>query len=130
MQPLTNLLPSAYLKIAEEVKVPLVHLVKAIALFEEGATIPFLARYSKEVTGNMDEEQLRLLGDRLAYHRDLEERRQTVLRSIEEQGKLTPELRAKIEATLDKNELEDLYLPYKPKRKTRASAAREKGLEP
>src|SRR3989442_13557057 len=108
MQPLTNLLPSAYVKIAEEVKVPLVYLVKAIALFEEGATIPFLARYRKEVTGNMDEEQLRLLGDRLAYYRDLEERRQTVLRSIWEQGKLTPELRAKTEATSKKNHAKDL----------------------
>ena len=130
MLPLTNLLPSAYLKISEEVRVPLVHLVKAISLFEEGATVPFLARYRKEVTGNMDEEQLRLLQERLGYFRELEERRQTVLKTIEEQGKLTPELRAKLEATLDKNELEDLYQPYKPKRKTRASAAREKGLEP
>ncbi|HYM09696.1 MAG TPA: Tex family protein [Bryobacterales bacterium] len=130
MQPLTNLPPAAYLKIAEEVKVPLVNLVKAITLFEEGATVPFLARYRKEVTGNMNEEQLRLLEDRLAYYRDLEDRRQTVLRSIEEQGKLTPDLRAKLEAILEKNELEDLYLPYKPKRRTRASAAREQGLEP
>jgi uncharacterized protein len=130
MLPLTNLLPSAYLKISEEVRVPLVHLVKAISLFEEGATVPFLARYRKEATGNMDEEQLRLLQERLAYFRELEDRRQTVLKTIEEQGKLTPELRAKLEATLDKNELEDLYQPYKPKRKTRASAAREKGLEP
>jgi uncharacterized protein len=130
MQPLTNLPPAAYLKIAEEVKVPLVNLVKAITLFEEGATVPFLARYRKEVTGNMDEEQLRLLSGRLEYFSNLEERRQTVLRSIEEQGKLTPELRAKIEAVLEKNELEDLYLPYKPKRKTRAAMAREQGLEP
>src|SRR5712692_3443125 len=130
MQPLTNLLPAAYLKIAEEVKVPLVNLVQAITLFEEGATVPFLARYRKEVTGNMNEEQLRLLSDRLDYFRELEERRQTILKSIEEQGKLTPELKAKIEASFEKHELEDLYLPYKPKRKTRASTAREQGLEP
>ena len=130
MQPLTNLLPAAYLKIAEEVKVPLVNLVKAITLFEEGATVPFLARYRKEVTGNMNEEQLRLLSERLDYFRDLEERRQTVLRTIQEQGKLTPELKATIEAVLEKNELEDIYLPFKPKRRTRASVAREQGLEP
>jgi uncharacterized protein len=130
MQPLTNLLPSAYLKLAEEVKVPLVYLVKTIELMEAGATIPFLARYRKEATGNLDEDRLRLLEQRLEYHRDLEERRKTVLKTIEEQGKLTAELRAKIEATLDKNDLEDLYLPYKPKKRTRASVAREKGLEP
>ncbi|MBI3666974.1 MAG: RNA-binding transcriptional accessory protein, partial [Acidobacteria bacterium] len=130
MQPLTNLLPLEYLRIAEEVKVPLSNLVKAIALLEEGATVPFLARYRKEVTGNMDEEQLRLLQERLEYFLELGERRRTVLRSIEEQGKLNPELRARIEATLQKNELEDLYLPYKPRRKTRADAAREKGLGP
>ncbi len=130
MQPLTNLLPSAYLKLAEEVKAPLVHLVKTIELMEGGATIPFLARYRKEATGNLDEERLRLLERRLAYYRELEDRRKTVLKTIEEQGKLTAELRARIEAVLDKNELEDLYLPYKPKRKTRASVAREKGLEP
>lgn len=130
MQPLTNLLPSAYVKLAEEVATPLVHLVKTIELMEAGATIPFLARYRKEATGNMDEDRLRLLEQRLEYHRDLEDRRKTVLKTIEEQGKLTAELRAKIEAILDKNELEDLYLPYKPKRKTRASVAREKSLEP
>ncbi|MBI3694408.1 MAG: RNA-binding transcriptional accessory protein, partial [Acidobacteria bacterium] len=130
MQPLTNLPPAVLLKIAEEVKVALVDLVQAITLFEEGATVPFLARYRKEATGNMNEEQLRLLEERLAYFRELEERRQTVLRSIEEQGKLTPELRARIDGVLEKNELEDLYLPYRPKRKTRASVAREQGLEP
>src|SRR4026209_2248701 len=118
MQPLTNLLPSAYLKLAEEVKVPLVFLVETIELMEAGATIPFLARYRKEATGNLDEDRLRLLEQRLEYHRDLEERRKTVLKTIEEQGKLTAELRAKIEATLDKNDLEDLYLPYKPKKRT------------
>jgi len=130
MQPLTNLPPAAYLRISQEVRTALANLVKVITLIEEGATVPFLARYRKEATGNMDEEQLRLLQARLAYYRDLEDRRQTVLRSIEEQGKLVPELKAIIEATFDRNELEDLYLPYKPKRRTRAAAAREKGLEP
>jgi uncharacterized protein len=130
MQPLTNLPPVAYVKLAEEVGVPLVHLVQTIELLEGGATIPFLARYRKEATGNLDEERLRLLERRLAHYRDLEEHRKTVLKAIEEQGKLTAELRAKIEAVLDHNELEDFYLPYKPRKKTRASSAREKGLEP
>jgi uncharacterized protein len=130
MQPLTNLQPAAYVRLAEEVNVPLVHLLSTITLLEEGATVPFLARYRKEATGNLDEDRLRLLQRRLEYYRDLEERRTTVLKTIEEQGKLTPDLRARIEALLDKHELEDLYLPYKPKKKTRASVAREKGLEP
>ena len=94
------------------------------------ATVPFIARYRKEVTGNLDEVQIRSIEEKLAYFRELEERRATILKSIEEQGKLTPELKGKIEATLEKNELEDLYLPYKPKRRTKASIAREKGLEP
>src|SRR5215212_11330509 len=101
-----------------------------IELLDEGATVPFIARYRKEVTGNLDEVQIRAIEEKLAYFRELEERRKTVLETIESQGKLTPELRARIEATLEKNELEDLYLPYKPKRRTKASIAREKGLEP
>jgi uncharacterized protein len=103
---------------------------QTVALLEEGATVPFIARYRKEVTGELDEVQIRLLQERLAYHTELNERRQTVLASIEEQGKLTPELRAQIEAVRQKTELEDLYLPYKPKRRTKASIARERGLEP
>src|SRR5690606_4338883 len=91
-----------------------------IALFEEGATVPFIARYRKERTGELDEVQVRRIGERLSYHQDLEERRATILRTIEEQGKLTPELRARLEAVRQKTELEDLYLPYKPKRRTRA----------
>jgi uncharacterized protein len=130
MQPLTNLPPVAYVKLAEEVGVPLVHLVQTIELLEGGGTIPFLARYRKEATGSLDEERLRLLERRLAYYRDLEDHRNAVLKTIEEQGKLTAELRAKIEAVLDRNELEDFFLPFKPKKKTRASSAREKGLEP
>ena len=101
-----------------------------IGLLDEGATVPFIARYRKEVTGNLDEVQIRNVQEKLEYFRELEDRRETVLRSIDEQGKLTPELKSKIEATLEKNELEDLYLPYKPKRRTKAMIAREQGLEP
>lgn len=101
-----------------------------VALLEEGATVPFIARYRKEVTGELDEVQIRLVQERLAYHKELNERRQTILKSIEEQGKLTPELGRKIAASRQKTELEDLYLPFKPKRRTKASIARERGLEP
>ncbi len=102
----------------------------AIGLLDEGATVPFIARYRKEATGNLDEVRIREIQDKVEYFRELEERRETVLRTIEEQGKLTPELGARIRAALEKNELEDLYLPYKPKRRTKASIAREKGYEP
>ncbi len=105
-------------------------LVATIALFDEGGTVPFIARYRKEATGNLDEVKIQAIQEKLEYHRELEDRKSTVLDSIKEQGKLTPELQARIEKTLDKSELEDLYLPYKPKRKTKASVAREKGLEP
>ncbi|WP_051378511.1 Tex family protein [Derxia gummosa] len=102
----------------------------AIALLDEGATVPFIARYRKEVTGGLDDTQLRLLAERLVYLRELEDRRAAVLASIAEQGKLTPELEAAIKAADTKQTLEDLYLPYKPKRRTRAQIARENGLEP
>ena len=102
----------------------------AIALLDEGATVPFIARYRKEVTGGLDDIQLRLLEERLGYLRELWDRRDTVLRSIEEQGKLTDELRAEILGADTKQRLEDLYLPYKPKRRTKAQIAREAGLEP
>jgi protein Tex len=102
----------------------------ALELFAEGATIPFVARYRKERTEEMDEVQLRDLQDRYNYLTEIEERKTTILNSIREQGKLTDELQAKIETCLQKNELEDLYLPYRPKRRTRAAIAREKGLEP
>jgi uncharacterized protein len=92
--------------------------------------VPFIARYRKEATGNLDEVQILAIEESLAYFRDLASRRETILASIAEQGKLTDELKARIEATLDKAELEDLYLPYKPKRCTKATIAREKGLEP
>ncbi|WP_155742345.1 Tex family protein, partial [Xanthomonas graminis] len=102
----------------------------AIALLDEGASVPFIARYRKEVTGGLDDTQLRNLETRLSYLRELEERRAAVLASIDEQGKLSAELRAEIVAADTKSRLEDLYLPYKPKRRTRAQIAREAGLEP
>ena len=101
-----------------------------LALFDEGATVPFIARYRKERTGSLDEIQIRDLGHRYTYFKELAERKQTVRTTIREQGKLTPELEQRIDATLSKTELEDLYLPYKPKRQTRATRARDAGLEP
>ena len=101
-----------------------------ITLLDEGNTVPFIARYRKEMTGSMDEEQIRAVEDRIKYLRTLEERKATVLKSIEEQGKLTPELAEKINAAMKLQEVEDLYLPYKPKRKTRATVAKAKGLAP
>ena len=102
----------------------------AVALFEEGATLPFIARYRKERTGGLTETQLKHIQDRLAYHRALHDRKRTVLDSLREQGALTPELERRIAECREKQALEDLYLPYKPKRRTRAQAAREKGYGP
>jgi uncharacterized protein len=102
----------------------------AVDLLQEGATVPFIARYRKEHTGELDEVQIRLIEEQLAYFSELEERKVTVLKSIDEQGKLTPELRERIESSRQKTEVEDLYLPYKPKRRTKATIARERGLEP
>lgn len=102
----------------------------AVSLLDEGATVPFIARYRKEVTGGLDDSQLRLLEERLHYLRELNERRDTVLRSIEEQGKMTPELKMAIETATDKTTLEDLYLPYRKKRRTKAQMALEAGLLP
>jgi uncharacterized protein len=102
----------------------------AIGLLDEGATVPFIARYRKEVTGGLDDSQLRLLAERLIYVRELDARRDTILESIRSQGKLTEELESKIAAVATKAELEDIYLPYKPKRRTRAEIARERGLGP
>ncbi len=105
--------------------------VAAVArLLAEGNTIPFIARYRKEAHGNLDEVQISKVQERLSYYSELEDRRATILKSIEEQGKLTDELRRKIESCMQKNALEDLYQPYKPKRRTRAMIAKEKGLEP
>ena len=101
-----------------------------LALFDEGATVPFIARYRKERTGTLDEIQVRDLLHKYTYYKELEERRQTILESIKSQGKLTEELEKKINETLSKTELEDLYLPYKPKRTTRATKAKDAGLEP
>ncbi len=101
-----------------------------VALFDEGNTIPFVARYRKEVTGGLDEEQLRQIEERMSYLRRLSERKEAVIRSVEEQGKLTPELAAAFQAATTLQALEDLYLPFKPKRRTRATIARELGLEP
>ena len=101
-----------------------------IGLLDEGGTVPFIARYRKEATGALDEVQIREIEDKLGYFRDLVSRRETILASIAEQGKLVDELKRKIEASVDKSELEDLYLPYRPKRRTKATIAREKGLEP
>lgn len=101
-----------------------------VGLLQEGATVPFIARYRKEQTGELDEVQIRTIEEQLAYFSELEERKVTILRSIEEQGKLTPELRAQIESSRQKTGIEDLYLPYKPKRRTKATIARERGLAP
>ncbi|MBD2070200.1 RNA-binding transcriptional accessory protein [Leptolyngbya sp. FACHB-671] len=116
--------------LANELSLKPLQIQNALELFGEGATVPFIARYRKERTGEMDETQLRNLFDRYTYLTELEERKQSILESIAQQDKLTDELRTKIEACLQKNELEDLYLPYRPKRRTRAAIAREKGLEP
>jgi protein Tex len=122
--------PEILLHIAQTLNLPMHGLVAVIDLLDEGGTVPFIARYRKEATGNLDEVQIRDIEEKLAYFRELADRRETILASIAEQGKLTDELKARIEATLDKSELEDLYLPYKPKRRTKATIAREKGLEP
>ncbi|MEI9419739.1 Tex family protein [Mesorhizobium sp. Cs1299R1N1] len=116
--------------IAVEIKARPEQAAAAIGLLDEGATVPFVARYRKEVTGGLDDTQLRDLAERLVYLRELDARRDTILGSIREQGKLTPDLEAKIGAVATKAELEDIYLPYKPKRRTKAEIARERGLGP
>jgi protein Tex len=118
------------LQIAAELKVRPAQVNAAVTLLDGGATVPFIARYRKEVTDNLDDIQLRELESRLGYLRELEDRRAAVLKSIEEQGKLTPELAAAIDAAPTKQELEDLYLPFKQKRRTKGMIAREAGLEP
>ena len=118
------------LRIAAELGVHPNQVDAAVRLLDDGATVPFIARYRKEATGNLDDTQLRTLDERLGYLRELEERRAAILQSIEEQGKMTPELRAGLEDAETKQRLEDLYLPYKPKRRTKAQIAREAGLEP
>ncbi|MDV3222562.1 MAG: RNA-binding transcriptional accessory protein, partial [Intrasporangium sp.] len=117
-------------RIAEELGVRAGQVQAAVGLLDGGATVPFVARYRKEVTGGLDDAQLRTLEERLGYLRELEERRAAVIASIDEQGKLTEELRAQLLAAGTKARLEDIYLPYKPKRRTKAQIARESGLEP
>ena len=116
--------------LAAELAAASIQIQAAVSLLDDGATVPFIARYRKEATGGLDDTQLRTLAERLQYLRELEERRAAVLKSIDEQGKLTPELQAQIEAADNKTALEDLYLPYKPKRRTKAQTARENGLQP
>jgi uncharacterized protein len=116
--------------VAQELGLAAASVAATAKLLAEGATIPFIARYRKEVTGGLDEVELRNVEERLAYVKELEERRASILAEIEKQGKLTPELQAKIVKASQKAELEDLYLPYKPKRRTKAMIARERGLEP
>ncbi len=123
-------LTALLLKLAQDVNIPLRQVMAVVELLDAGNTVPFIARYRKEATGNLDEVAIRAIQERKAYLVELEDRRQTILKSIESQGKLTEELSKKILACTCKNSLEDLYLPYKPKRRTKAMIAREKGLEP
>ena len=111
--------------IAADIQARPAQVAAAVGLLDDGCTVPFVARYRKEVTGGLDDTQLRLLEERLGYLRELEKRREVILGSIRDQGKLTPELEAKIVAADTKQGLEDLYLPYRPKRRTLAAIARE-----
>ena len=138
-QPLLNMnagnepdvgLEMALPRLVEELSITPRQIVAVATLLAEGNTLPFIARYRKEAHGNLDEVQIGKIQERLTYYRDLEERRATILKSVNEQGKLTEELKGKIEACGSKTALEDLYLPFKPKRRTRAMIAREKGLDP
>ena len=122
--------PLALLQLTSTLKISMHSLVAVVSLLDEGGTVPFIARYRKEATGNLDEVQIRAIEEKLAYFRDLMSRRTTILATIDEQGKLTDELKAKIESTFDRAELEDLYLPFRPKRRTKAMIARNRGLEP
>ena len=115
--------------LAEELQIGRHQAEAAVKLIDEGNTIPFIARYRKEAHGTLDDEQLRKLYERLTYLRNLEEKKEQVLASIEEQGKLTPELKAQIVAAETQVLVDDLYRPYRPKRRTRATIAKEKGLE-
>ena len=124
------MLPSIEVRIADELGASAAQVAAAVKLLDEGSTVPFIARYRKEATGGLDDIQLRALEERLGYLRELEDRRAVVLKSIEEQDKLTPELKGDILAADTNTRLEDLYLPYKPKRRTKAQIAREAGLAP
>lgn len=125
------MIKSDFVKIlVEETGLQLNQVSQTVNLLEEGSTVPFIARYRKEATGELDEVQIRLVQERLNYVKELEDRRQTILKSIEDQGKLSPELKIQILNCRQKTDLEDLYLPYKPKRRTKATIAKEQGLEP
>ena len=128
--PFTDATRRIPLVIAREIAATPAQVTSAIALLDEGATVPFIARYRKEATGGLDDTQLRNLAERLVYLRELEGRRATILSSIGEQGKLTAALEAAVVAAHSKADLEDIYLPFRPKRRTRAMIAREAGLEP
>lgn len=119
-----------YTIISGELNLKAFQVANTVELLDSGNTVPFIARYRKEATGNLDEDQIRSVEDRIRYLRMLQERKETILKSINEQGKLTPELENKIKKSLKLQEVEDLYLPYRPKKRTRATVAREKGLEP
>jgi uncharacterized protein len=123
-------LSELYDRIATDLSLRSEQVARTVGLFQDDATVPFIARYRKEVTGNLDEEAIRAVAERHRYYKELEQRRGTILSTIAEQGKLTEELRQRIVACFDRAELEDLYLPYRPKRQTRASMAIERGLEP
>src|SRR5690554_6792735 len=116
--------------ISKALNISLKHIENSIQLLDEGATIPFISRYRKEATGGLDEVQIADVKSLYDKYRELEKRKEFILKSIADQEKLTPELKSAIESSWDSTELEDLYLPYKPKRQTRAEMARKKGLEP
>ena len=118
------------IKISAELGITAQQVRATTSLLEEGATVPFISRYRKEATGSLDEVQVAAIRDRLEQLKELDKRREAILKSIEEQGKLTPELKKAIDQAETMARLEDIYLPYKPKRKTKASVAKEKGLEP
>src|SRR5262245_30866812 len=122
--------PEILLRISKQAGAPVSRVETTLQLLDEGATVPFIARYRKEATGNLDEVKVRDIDESRQYYKDLENRRATILASIEKQGKLTDELKAKLLASYNRSELEDLYLPFKPKKKTKASVALERGLEP
>ena len=119
-----------YQIIADELHLKLIQVRNTVEMLDDDNTVPFISRYRKERTGSLDEDQIRGIQEKIRYLRTLEARRGTILRSIDDQGKLTPELKKKLEGTFKLQELEDLYLPYRPKRRTRASIAKERGLEP
>ena len=126
MPEIQSLSPDLLIHVARTLQVPMKGLLATVELLDEGSTVPFIARYRKEATGNLDEVQIRAIEERLQYFRELVSRKETILASIQDQGKLTGALKARIDQTLDKSELEDLYLPYKPKRRTKAMIAAKK----